>query len=206
MATKKGRRYPLVVYSMMLGRWWTAVFTLGLALLGLAWGIRSWGFEEWRWQLLAGIGVFFVLVGLVILIIKNFAYVQPFGDHLRLVTPFLRLNISYKRIRRTSSANMGSLFPPSSVSSWRKEIIEPIAKMTAIVIELNAFPISRNALLLFLSPLFFKDKTPHIVILVNDWMRFSSELESMRTSGNANSSVQARRDTGSILSKLPKNK
>lgn len=190
----------------MLGRWWTAVFALGLALLGLAWGIRSWGFEEWRWQLLAGIGAFFVFAGLVILIIKNFAYVQPFGDHLRLVTPFLRLNISYKRIRRTSSVNMGSLFPPSSVSNWRKGIIEPIAKMTAVVIDLNAFPISRNALLLFLSPLFFKDKTPHIVILVNDWMRFSSELESMRTSGNANSSVQARRDTGSILSKLPKNK
>ena len=49
---KGGRRYPLVVYTRMMNRWWPAIFTLGLAMLGLAWIIYRWGFEQWRWLVL----------------------------------------------------------------------------------------------------------------------------------------------------------
>lgn len=202
---KGGRRYPLVVYTHMMDRWWPAIFMLGLALLSLAWAIYSWGFEEWRWLTFASIGGLNLFLGLLLLIIRKSAYVQPFSDHIRLATPFLRLNISYKRFLRATSANMGTLFPPSSVSKWQADIIQPLAKMTALVIELNAYPMSQSALRFFLSPLFFKDKTPHFVILVNDWMKLSSEMESMRTSTGP-SAPQQKRDT-SILSRLPnKNK
>lgn len=202
---KGGRRYPLVIYTHMLNRWYPAILTLGFFLLLLAYGIYNWGFEQWRWLSIASIGGFNIFLGIMLFILRKSAYIQPFGDHLRLVTPFLRLNISYKRLRRTSSANMGALFPPKSVSKWQAEIIEPVAKMTVIVLELTAFPMSQSSLRLFLSPLFFKDKTPHFVILVNDWMRFSSELESMRT-GMTEAAPQKKRDT-SILSRLPgKNK
>ena len=202
---KGGRRYPLVVYTHMINRWWPAIFTLGLALLGLSWAVRSWGFEDWRWLTFTSIGGLNIFLGVVLLLTRKSAYVQPFSDHLRLVTPLLRLNISYKRFKRASSANMGALFPPQSVSSWRAEIIQPLAKMTALVIELNGYPMSQSSLRLFLSPLFFKDKTPHFVILVDDWMKFSNELESMR-SGSDPSVPQAKR-SNSILSRLPnKNK
>jgi len=202
---KGGRRYPLVVYTHMLNRWWTAVFTLGLALLGLSWALRSWGFEDWRWLVFASIGGLSVFLGILLLLLRKSAYIQPFSDHFRLATPFLRLNISYKRIRRTISANMGALFPPESVSSWRREIIQPLAKMTVLVVELTGSPMSQSSLRLFLSPLFFKDKTPHFVILVDDWMKLSNELESMR-SGTGPSAPQKKRDS-SILSRLPnKNK
>jgi hypothetical protein len=205
--TRGGRRYPLVVYTMMINRWWPAILTLGLAMLALAWGVRSWGFERWRWSTLGVIGAFLVLLGFFMITIRKTAYVQPFDNHLRLVTPFLRLNISYKRLHKTSSANIGALFPPRSVSNWKKGIIEPIAKMTAIVVELYAFPVSPVILKFFLSPLFFKDKTPHFVILVDDWMRFSSELESKRVGGTGEQTGgrQIKRDT-SILSRLPREK
>jgi hypothetical protein len=200
-----GRRYSLVIYTIMLNRWWPAIFTLGLAVIGLAGAIYFRGLEQWRWTTLAVLGGFIVIFSLFILTVRKSAYVRPFSDHLRLVTPFLRLNISYKRIRKTSSATMAGLFPPSSVSSWKKGIIEPVAKMTAVVIELNAFPISRVALRFFLSPLFFKDTTPHFVILVDDWMRFSSELESMRV-GGTEPTGQVKRESSSILSRLPRDK
>ena len=204
MAAKKGgRRYPLVIFTHMMSRWWTAVFALGLAMLGLAWGIRNWGFEQWRWMTFLVLGIFTVIAGLGMWLFRKSAYVQPFTDHLKLVTPFLRLNISYKRFRRTSTATMGSIFPPKSVSKAMQDVVEPIAKMTAIVIEVSALPMSQNALKLFLSPLFFKDKSPHIVILVSDWMRFSAEMDSMRHGGNEVPNVPHRRDI-SILSKLPK--
>ncbi|MDP2777315.1 MAG: hypothetical protein Q8O48_06710 [Anaerolineales bacterium] len=198
------RRYPLVIYTHMIDRWWPAIFALGFALLGVAWAIYNRGFEQWRWLGMAGMGGLNIFVGFLLWIVRKSAYVQVFNDHLRLATPFLRLNISYKRMRRTVSTNMGALFPPNSLSKWPAGIIQPIAKMTVIVIELNAFPMPQSSLRLFLSPLVFKDKTPNFVILVNDWMRFSSELESMRT-GLTTSSTQKNQDH-SILSRLPGNK
>jgi hypothetical protein len=199
---KGGRRYPLVVYTHMMNRWYPVILLLGLGLLGMALALYIWGFEEWRWLGFASVGVFCIFVGLMMFLLRKSAYVQPFSDHLRLATPFLRLNISYKRLRRASSTNMGALFPPKSVPKSMVDIIAPLSKMSAIVIELTSLPMSQAVLRLFLSPLFFKDKTPHFVLLVDDWMRFSAELESMRT-GSTTSAPQKTRDT-SILSRLPR--
>jgi hypothetical protein len=201
---KGGRRYPLVVYTHMIDRWWPAIFTLGLALLGLSWALYSWGFEQWRWLAAASLAGLNIFLGFLLMVLRKSAFVQPFKDHLRLATPLLRLNISYKRFFRASSANLGALFPPQNVSKWQAEIIQPISKMTAIVIELNGHPMSQSFLRLFLSPLFFKDKTPHLVIVVDDWMRFSTELESMR-SGTGPVTPQQKK-ISSILSRLPSNK
>ncbi|MDD2923503.1 MAG: hypothetical protein PHQ36_14550, partial [Anaerolineales bacterium] len=194
----------LVVYTHMIDRWRPAVFTLGLALLGLAWAVYSRGLEEWRWLVSASVGGLCIFLSAIMLVTRKSGYVQPFTDHLRLATPFLRLNISYKRFRRTASANMGALFPPKSVSKWRADIIQPLANKTAIVVELTGHPMSQSALKLFLSPLFFKDKTPHLILLVDDWMRLSGELESMRAGGGV-AVAQQKRDH-SILSKLPNKK
>lgn len=203
MAAKKGgRRYPLVIFTHMLSRWWTAVFALGLAMLVLSWVVRSWGFEQWRWMTFAVIGGFTAIAGIGMFLIRKSAYVQPFNDHLRLVTPFLRLNISYKRFRRTNTANMGSLFPSKSIPKSLVDVVAPLSKMSAIVIEVSALPMSQTALRFFLSPLFFKDRSPHIVILVADWMRLSAEMDSIRH-GSDVPEVEHRRDI-SILSKLPK--
>jgi hypothetical protein len=190
------------MYTRMMDRWWPATLLLALGLFALAW--RLWSYSPayaWQWLTLGGVGAFTLVVTLFIFIIRKAAYVQPHPEHLRLVTPFLRLNISYKRLRRASSSTIEGLFPPRSISSWRREIIEPLAKKTAVVVELTGYPISQTVLKLFLSPFFFKDKTPHFVLLVDDWMRFSSELESMR-SGKG---VEAPRKPAnkSILSRLP---
>ena len=199
---KGGRRYPLIIYTRMLDRWWPAVFVLGLALLGLAWAFYSWGFEEWRWLVFVSIGGLCVFLGFLLLIFRRSAYIQPYSDHFRLVTPFLRLNVSYKRFLRASSVNMGALFPPNTISKGQADVVQSVAKMTAIVIELRAYPMSQAVLRAFLSPLFFKDKTPHFVILVNDWMKLSSELESLRTGAGPSEPQQKKRES-SILSRLP---
>jgi len=143
---KGGRRYPLVVYTRMMDRWGPAILFLGLALLALAWALRTWGFEDWRWLAFVSIGGLNLFAGTMVMLLRKSAYVQPFSDHLRLATPFLRLNISYKRFLRATSANMATLFPLQSVSGWRAEIIEPLAKMTALVIELNGYPMPQSSL------------------------------------------------------------
>lgn len=204
---KVRRRYPLVIYTHMIDRWWPAILLLGLALASLAWPLYQNPFmrlaEPWRWQAMALLGGTVVFISLVMASFRKSGYVQLFGDHLRLVTPFLRMNISYRRILRTTTVSFGATFPPKSISGWRREIITPLASMTAVKIDLNAFPLPLPALRFFLSPFFFKDSTPHFIILVKDWMGFSTELESLRVSGKMPIPEQKITDQ-SILSRLPR--
>lgn len=201
---RAGRRYPLVIYTRMLNRWWPATLTLSLALAGLAWGVSRTSEGKVQPYLAIAIlglaGIAFIIT-LFFFVIRKAAYVQPFSTYLRLVTPFLRINISYRRFRGTTTTEMRALFPPKSISGWRREIIAPMASMTAIVINLNGYPVSPVLLRWFLSPFFFKDQTPHIVILVKDWLRFSSELDSMRL--NRGQKEPARKRNNSILARLP---
>jgi hypothetical protein len=202
-----GHKYPLIVYQHILNRWWPALMAIGLGMFALAYSeyIDPMAqFVSWRWQLFAGIGVLAILIGIFFVILRHLAYVQPFPEYLKLVTPFMRLNISYKRIRKTTTTEMHYLFPFKGLSGWMQDIFEPLAGKTAMVIDLNGYPISPVMLRFFLSRFFFKDKTPHLVILVKDWMHFSSELESMRTGIDMIPSAPQKRQKSSILSQLPK--
>jgi hypothetical protein len=203
-----GRRYALILYTHMLNRWWPATFSIGLSMFGLAWALsfsRPDTTQNWQLLTLSSVGGFVLLVSVFMFVIRKAAYIQPYSDHLRLVTPFLRLNISYKRLRRSSTATMSSLFPPRSISGWKQEVIAPLGNKTAIVVDMTGYPISQTVLRFFLSPFFFKDKTPHFVFLIEDWMRFSTELESLRSGGELPSAAPRRRPADqSILSRLPR--
>ena len=169
---KAGHRYPLLIYTHMLNRWWPAVLTLSLAIFALAYGVSlspEGKAEPFLISAVTGLGVVVLIVAIFLLTIRKSAYVQPFHNHLRLVTPFLRLNISYRRFRSSTTSEMQGLFPPTSLSGWRRGIIAPLATLPAIVINLNAHPLHPFLLKWFLSPFFFKDKTPHLVILVKDF-------------------------------------
>ena len=203
---RTGRKYPLIVYRHMLNRWWPAMIAIGLGMFALAYSeyIEPLGkFLPWRWQLFASVGALAIFIGIFFWIARYAAYVQPLPNSLRLVTPFMRLNISYKRFKKTTATEMRYLFPYKSMSGWVRDIFSPLANKTALVIDLNGYPISPFLLRLFLSRFFFKDKTPHLVILVQDWMRFSAELESMRSGVDPNPPAP-KRSKNSILSRLPR--
>jgi len=202
---RAGHKFPLIVYRHILNRWWPAMFAMGIGMFALAYSeyIQPLGpFLPWRWQLAVGVGGLAIMVGIFFWVIRYFAYVQPFPTYLKLVTPFMRINISYKRIKKTTTTEMRYIFSYKSMSGWVQEIFSPLANKTALVVDLNGYPISSVVLRLFLYRFFFKDKTPHLVILVKDWMRFSSELESMRSGIDPNPPTQ-KRSRSSILSRLP---
>jgi len=203
---RAGHKYPLIVYRHMLNRWWPALIAIGLGMFALAYSeyLDPLGkFLPWRWQLFASIGVLSIFIGIFFWIIRYFAYVQPFPNYLKFVTPFIRVNISYKRFKKTTATEMRYLFAYKSMSGWVRDIFSPLASKTALVIDLNGYPISPVLLRLFLSRFFFKDKTAHFVILVQDWMRFSSELDTMRSGIDPNPPSQ-KRSKNSILSSLPR--
>ncbi len=207
---RAGKKYPLVLYTRMMDRWWPPVLLIGLALGALAWWIYSDLFtrltEPWKWMALAGAGGLCILAALLMLAMRRSAYVRPYRDHLLVATPFLRMKISYRRIKGTRTATMSVLFPTARMGFLKRDTISPLLPMTAVVLELNAMPMPQSTLRLFLSPFFFIDRTPHIVLLVKKWMAFSTEMDSMRVKGAAPDAVveRKRQSSSSILSQLPR--
>ncbi len=204
-----GRRHPLVIYRQVLNRWWPKTLGLGILLLALTWPIYKdplGQVQSWRWMGMLALGAGTILFALLLLVMRGMAYVQVFPTYLKLVTPFLRLNISHKRLRRSTTTEMRALFPPDRMRGWKRDVIAPLGGRTAVVLELNGWPASPGMMRVFLSPFFFKDKTPHFVILVNDWMRFSTELESLRRGDAAAPPKPPRAQDQSILSRLPRKK
>ncbi len=215
MAQKK--RFRLLIYENILNRWIPAVFTIGFVLflfVGVLWGF------EWYYinplenplptlpeitgiVLLVAGGLSLLLTFFLIFARKN-AAVQLYANYFKISTPFLRLNIPYKRINRIQTAEFASLFPPSKLSEWEKEMIMPLASQTAIIVHLNSMPMAQKTLRLFLSRYFFIDSTPHLVLLVDDWLTFSTKFESARTTGKLPSQIQKTKSPYGILDSLKK--
>ncbi len=185
---KAGKKHSLLIYEHTLKIWYPATFLLSILLFIIWWFLPYINPEktqsDWKDMLLLFSASASLLVTIFLFLMRKAAYVRPYPKYLRLATPFFRLNISYKRILKTRSTEMSTLFPPSKLSAWQRESMAPLLRKTVIVVDLNAFPMSPSFLRLFLSPFFFKDKTPHFVFLVEDWMRFSVELESLRSGGD----------------------
>jgi len=194
---KPGKKYRLLIYEYMLNRWWPMTLLLAVFIflnIGILWG-AEWYFTNPAENplptvsaeggaVMLAVGIISLIFSIFLLATRKMAYVRLYDDCLHLVTPFLRMNISYKRIERSTTGQIFSLFPPKSLSSWRRDLIGPISGRTAVVIHLRAYPLPRFALRMFLSPFFFADKTPHLVLILDDWMGFSTELESRRSATN----------------------
>lgn len=180
---KSGKRHTLLLYKRFMDRIWSSTLVLGLILLVL-WG---WGWfsptilveAQTSFWLLAGACVVLVF-SLFAFFGRTVAYVQPHRDHLRLVTPFLRTNISYRRFRSVHPVDFNALFPPGEAAWALRRLLEPFYGRTTVVVELNSYPVHPAILRFFLAPQMFSQKSKGLVFLVPDWMAFSTELDTYR--------------------------
>lgn len=183
MATRKTRRYRLPLYQRALNRWISATFWMTVFLA--AFGAAAWRFApeiaETQIFLLWGAAVAAGMLTLLFFVIRKSSHVRCMQKYLLIATPFLRVKVPYRRIKRTSNAEMSSLFPARKLSTSRRDILGPLASNTAIILWLDAYPMSPGLMRALMSPFFFYEKTPHFVLLVDDWMGLSIELESIRS-------------------------
>jgi hypothetical protein len=188
---RNGHRHRLVLYTRILNHWWKFTLVIGVILLALAAGMGvlpirlpaylSISASELTAQIIAGAGGYAIMLSLFLITIRKFAYVQPFPTHLRLVTPFFQMNISYRRIRQATCVEIQHLFPLKKFKGWQQRLLRPLAGQTAIVLEMQGWPLPRWVLSLFLSPFFFPDNNSRLALLVPKWMDFSTEMESLRS-------------------------
>lgn len=178
--TSSGKRQPLLMVRRSIDRLLVAMLLFGLLL-----------FAIWMVPLLAGVGfiskaiqsvisvsaVVLVTLSLFAFLARFRAFVQVRPSYLSIVSPLLQLNISFQRLRSAHPALIQQLFPPKESSWAQRAYLHPFYGKTAVVLELNEYPISKFILRLFLTGEMFSPHNSGFVLLVPDWMTFSTELD-----------------------------
>ena len=183
-ARKSGKRHRLVIYQRAMDRLWAVTLILGLLILAIWWW--SGDFfpifpEPFDSIILAG-GTILITLAFLMFLMRTMAYVQAYPDHLRVATPFIRLKVSYRRIRTIHPVEFHKLFPLAKASWADRRILEPFYGKTVLVVELSEFPIRQSVLRLFLPRVMFSTQAKGLVLVVKDWMALSTELDSYQGS------------------------
>ena len=181
MAVRRlGKRHQLLYYRRMMDRLWLATLVLGMVMFGVWFGAGRFFIELQRpFDIIVLAGAATVTAfALFAFLVRKMAYVQAATDHLRVVTPFLRLKISYRRLRTTHPAEFHQLFPPQKAKWAQRKFLEPFYGKTVLLVELTAFPIKQGLLRLYLPPTMFSPQSKGLVFVVKDWMALSTEIDS----------------------------
>ncbi len=180
---RNGRRHPLLIYRRMMDRLWKGGLGLSLMLSVLWWQAWAGNLEIIRppWDIVIAVGTLLSLaVTVFALLARGMAYVQAHPKYIRLVTPFLRLVISYQRVRRAYTAKFSDLFPPASLKWSDRRFLRPYFRRTVVVLDLRGYPLSPLLLRLFLPSTMFSPRETGFVLVVDDWMALSTEISSRR--------------------------
>jgi hypothetical protein len=175
---KPGRRHPLLVYQRFIDRQFWPVLLVGIALMVLWWFDSNFLNSFVLEILVLSAGIIALSLAFFLILARRVTYVQAFPDHLRVITPYLRLKISYRRIRSVHSANVQQLFPIERAKGVEKSLLEPFYGKTVVVVDLAGYPMSPRLLRLFLPKQLFVPKGIGFILITPDWMALSTDIDS----------------------------
>jgi len=187
VAKKHSKRFPLLIYLPIGRRWGNLGLLLAICSALLWWQAPRLSISS----LMRPLALFPVLAGLVLmmygLLARKMPAVRCFRNCVRIQTPIYPLVISYRRVVETRPMQVSKVFDPNRDKRARRNWPLRYWAMTAVVLELKAFPMSGRWLRLWFDPYLFLPDGIGLVLLVEDWMGLSRQLDS------ATSAYQSRR-------------
>jgi len=170
-------RFPLLVYRRLFQMWfWPGLLLFVVAVVLLVLDPPRLG--QWRWALIALIAMAALIT--VYAIMARGSYVQAHPKALRIRGPFLPLVISYGRLNATRTTQFRAQYPPERLSWSQRQLAIKLYGRTCLVAELNGFPVSRPVVSFFLGRFVVPLDSVGLVLLVEDWLSLSNEIESAR--------------------------
>ncbi len=192
---KKGERHPLLLYRRTMDRVGEYTLILGI-FLAAAGGVPLLkeryilGINSNFWLLLLAALSF--VISLFSYSTRLVSYVQATDSTLNIVTPFIRLKISYRRIQSFHPVLIQQIFPSDQLSWATRSYLSAFNGKTALLVELRSYPIDPAILRLFWSAQMFSPQSTGLVLLVSDWMKLSTELDSLYGSWMQSQGAQAK--------------
>ncbi len=205
-AKTRGQRYVLLLYQRSMDGIWPAALFLGLLLMA-GWyfsGLLLPDLTQFGDAALFIGGIVALAIAVFTLVSRNAAHVQPFADHFRIVTPFLRLKVSYRRVTNVRATQLQALFSPQKLSGGERSYLEPFLGATIVVVDLSEYPFNQRSMRMFLPKQFFSPERKGLVLVIRDWMGLSQELDHFNQEWRQSQLRKQNRPTSgySILSNL----
>jgi len=181
-----GKKHPLLVYRIRYRQHRAFHFILAIALFTLYAVVRGQPAETWNqapwvpsldWLLpLAGVGV----LGYAIfrLLAASIPYVQCSERNIKIQAPLYQVVFSYKRVREAHPNTLFHMFENAKLSRSARNFVlsDQYGGRTAIVIEMNSWPMSMRLMRFWLGNLVFAPDNRALVLWVEDWMGLNGEL------------------------------
>ncbi len=181
MDRKRGKRFRLSIYERMWQRWAWPCILIVLASVALWWFAPRISIIHASFRALTLIPAFVSLIILVFTYLaRRLAWVQCRPNHLRIQTPFYPLVVSYGRFKGVRPQPFARVFSPSGEKAARQHWLRPYWGKTTLVVELSKYPVSKAWLRLWFSPYLLSPDITGFVLLVEDWMTLSRQLDEFR--------------------------
>ena len=181
-----GKKHPLLMYRIRYRRHRGLYFIAAIALLALyvalhvlppeTWATVSWIYD-FDWLLLL-VGAGLLLYAIFRLLAASIPYVQCSERNIKIRAPLYQVVFSYKRVRETHPNTLFHMFENATLSRSARNFVlsDQYGGHTAIVIEMNSWPMSVRLMRFWLGNLVFAPDSRALVLWVEDWMGLNREL------------------------------
>jgi hypothetical protein len=182
MTAKK--RYPLLLYREWMRPFTLPTFCIAILLIGLwtatraGWLPAHMGVSRSAEDLLLGIASLVSLgLWLIVSLLPRAAFVQCLPDYLLLRVGFLRLIVSYSRLRSSRSVQHGQIHPAAAQPRSRRALAARMASKQCVASDLTSYPMAFFLLRAMTHSFLFLGKEPGFLFAVEDWMGLGRDLE-----------------------------
>jgi len=181
-----GKKHPLLVYRIRYRQHRGLYFMVAIALLALFVALQvlppaTWTLAPWikslEWVLLL-VGAGLLIYAIFRLLAASIPYVQCSERNIKIQAPLYQVVFSYKRVRETHPNTLFHMFESAKLSRSARNFVrsEQYGGRTAIVIEMNSWPMSMRLMRFWLGNLMFAPDNRALVLWVEDWMGLNGEL------------------------------
>lgn len=182
---KTGKRHTLLLFrnkyqSHRLLYFLVFVLCIGLYLflyLGpadLVARLPQWP-PQYDWILLAIGAIAFVLF-VFRLVASLIPYLQCSEKNFKIQTPLYPIVFSYRRVKETRPNALFEIFKKDNVSRQDAHFLEKYSGQTAVIVEMEGYPMPLNWLKFWMTDLMFTPDGRGLVLWVEDWMTLNREL------------------------------
>lgn len=188
----KGKRYKLLYYKHKMDRNWKMMLMLTIAL-ALLWVFGPVVPEDFNSGGIAYLGLFepgsiidkalmfgavlSLILMFVTLSLRNRAYVQVLHDNVHIVTPFFRIKAFFKDMGQVKPIDLKLIYVKKEMKGSHKFLLPYFGK-SLISMSVKAYSKSMSMINLFLPKHIFLPKERGFLLVINQWMEFSTEYDS----------------------------
>jgi len=175
------KKHKLLIYDVQSRRFKWKLLALWLALIGV-------GLFDLIVRNILGMYwfVLWIAIPIVILFWVYYTFLLPRAwfvvtpDYLLLQTPAGEVKISYGRVDTITSSQMAQHYSLKGLSRRDRVLAKPHFKQTCALLEMNSMPEALEKKRSQLPQILFSTRRSGLLLLVEDWIQLSRDVESAR--------------------------